>query len=239
MKTLDITLQTPEQNLALDEALLDLCEAGSGHEILRFWEPLETFVVLGYSNKTRLEINELSCKADGLPVLRRASGGGTVLQGPGCFNYSLFLDLQTRPELAGITSSNEFIMEKNRAALESILGEPVRVQGHTDLTLGELKFSGNAQRRKKNYLLFHGTFLYEFDLRYIEKYLTLPEARPAYRADRPHRDFVTNIPVKPFRIAEALGKTWGCKEILEDIPLEKVSVLVKEKYSKDDWNRKF
>ena len=239
MKTLDITLQTPEQNLALDEALLDLCEAGSGHEILRFWEPLETFVVLGYSNKTRLEINELSCKADGLAVLRRASGGGTVLQGPGCFNYSLFLDLQNRPELAGITSSNAFIMEKNRAALGSILSRPVQVQGHTDLTFGNLKFSGNAQRRKKNYLLFHGTFLYDFDLKRIEKYLALPEDRPAYRADRPHRDFVTNIPVKPAQLSEALQKTWGCEGTLEEIPMEKVNALVEEKYSKDDWNLKY
>lgn len=218
---------------------MDLCEEGSGHEILRFWEPLETFVVLGYSNKTCLEINELSCKADGLKVLRRASGGGTVLQGPGCFNYSLFLSLKDRPDLSGITASNARIMEKNRAAMETLLGKPVRVQGHTDLTLGDFKFSGNAQRRKKNYLLFHGTFLYQFELGKIEKYLAMPETRPAYRADRPHRDFVTNIPAKPTRIAQALQKIWGSQGILEEIPMEKVKTLVREKYSKEDWNRKF
>ncbi|HXV19049.1 MAG TPA: lipoate--protein ligase family protein [Candidatus Omnitrophota bacterium] len=239
MRTLDITLPTPEQNLALDEALLDLCEEGSGHEILRLWEPLEYFVVLGYSNKTRLEINELSCEADGLTVLRRISGGGTVLQGPGCLNYSLFLDLRKHPKLDGITSSNAHIMEKNRVALESLLGLPVRVQGHTDLTIENLKFSGNAQRRKKNYLLFHGTFLYRFDLDKIGKYLAMPEKRPAYRAERAHRDFVMNIPVKPTQIAQAVQKAWGSEGILDEIPLEKVAALVREKYSKEDWNRKF
>lgn len=218
---------------------MDLCEEGSGHEILRFWEPLETFVVLGYSNKTCLEINELSCKADGLAVLRRTSGGGTVLQGPGCFNYSLFLNLKERPELGGITASNAYIMEKNRAALETLLEKPVVVQGHTDLTLGDLKFSGNAQRRKKDHLLFHGTFLYKFDLEKIEKYLAMPEARPAYRGERPHLDFVTNIPVNPASIAQALQKAWGSEGILEEIPMEKVETLVREKYSKEDWNFKY
>jgi len=57
MKYLDQTLQTPQENLACDEALLDWCEDGFPDEILRFWEPRQYFAVLGYSNKTRSEVN--------------------------------------------------------------------------------------------------------------------------------------------------------------------------------------
>ena len=59
------------------------------------------------------------------------------------------------------------------------------------------KFSGNAQKRGKNYILHHGTILYDFDLSLIPKYLTIPKDVPDYRQGRSHLDFVTNIPIDP------------------------------------------
>ena len=52
-----------------------------------------------------------------------------------------------------------------------LTGQPVSVKGQSDLTLGERKFSGNAQYRKREYVLVHGTFLLHFDLLTIERYL--------------------------------------------------------------------
>ena len=46
MKLCDLTLGTPEENLACDEVLLDLCEAGDSDEILRLWALPQYFVVL-------------------------------------------------------------------------------------------------------------------------------------------------------------------------------------------------
>ena len=43
MKLLDLTLPSPAENLACDEALLDWCENGEGEEVLRFWESARTF----------------------------------------------------------------------------------------------------------------------------------------------------------------------------------------------------
>ena len=63
--------------------------------------------------------------------------------------------------------------------------------------LGEKKFSGNAQRRGKHYILHHGTILYKFDLSLISRYLNMPQDIPEYRKGRPHTDFVTNIPIDP------------------------------------------
>ena len=47
MKWIDLTYDSPAENLACDEALLDHCEEGGEGEILRFWEPSAFFVVLG------------------------------------------------------------------------------------------------------------------------------------------------------------------------------------------------
>src|SRR3984957_2817791 len=171
MKYVDATLTRPAENLACDEALLDLCEVGEGAEILRFWEPRETFVVLGYANQAAREVNLPACKAAEIPIFRRCSGGGTVLQGPGCLNYSLILRITENGPLAGIAAANDFIMRRNLAALAPLVKGDLAIRGHTDLTVGDLKFSGNAQRRRRKFLIFHGTFLLQFDLSLVEQLL--------------------------------------------------------------------
>src|SRR3989338_3489377 len=164
MKYIDITLPTPEHNLACDEALLDLCEEGLEGEILRFWEPQDYFIVLGYSGKIQSEVHFSACQVKKIPLLRRPSGGGAVLQGPGCLNYSLILEIQKSPALVQISKTNFFIMEHHKKALSSVIGNDIEIRGFSDLTRGPLKFSGNAQRRKKCFLLYHGSFLLSFHI---------------------------------------------------------------------------
>src|SRR5579859_427442 len=91
MYCLDLTRPTPVEQLAADEALLDWSEAGHGGELLAFWEPKETFVVVGYANKVATEVNVAACDSRNVPIFRRCSGGGTVVQLPGGLNYSLVL----------------------------------------------------------------------------------------------------------------------------------------------------
>src|SRR6266550_4117185 len=57
MQYLDLSLPTPEENLACDEALLNFCEAGYDREILRLWESPTPFVVLGHGNRAADEAN--------------------------------------------------------------------------------------------------------------------------------------------------------------------------------------
>ena len=252
MKVLDLTLTSPAENLACDEALLDWCEESEGDEILRFWESPEPFVVVGYANKLSTEVNVAACDAKKIPVYRRCSGGGTVIQGPGCLSYALVLRIKEKSPLAGITTANQFIMERNRQAIQSLFPGPetpdakpqISVRGHTDLAINSQpstlnKFSGNSQRRRKNYLLFHGTFLLDFDLRLISECLNMPSKQPDYRSDRGHGDFVTNLHIGADDVKAAMQETWNVKSVLKSPPLDKVSALVKERYSSRDWNWKF
>ena len=119
MKVLDLNLPSPAGNLACDEALLDAAESGASGELLRFWESPEYFVVVGYANKVSSEVNVAACETRGIPILRRCSGGGTVLQGPGCLNYALVLRISEDGPTRNISAANRFIMQRNRAALES------------------------------------------------------------------------------------------------------------------------
>lgn len=239
MKLLDLTLSSPEENLACDEALLELAESSEDQEYLRFWESPCHFAVLGYSNKLAEELNVAACRRDGIQILRRPSGGGTVLQGPGCFNYTLVLRIDGHDSLKNLIKTNAFILEKHREMLLPHLGKNVAVQGISDLTLENLKFSGNAQRRRKKCLLFHGTFLYDFDLALIPKYLKHPPRQPDYRQGRPHGSFITNISLTGKKLREILQTTWKVTGKVLTHPPSAIKKLVEEKYSLSSWNQKF
>jgi lipoate-protein ligase A len=262
MNCLDLTLPTPAENLAADEALLDTSEANGGPGLLRFWEPKEYFVVVGYANHVAVEVNQPKCEADSISIFRRCSGGGTVLQGPGCLNYSLILKIEEGGSLENITSANKFIMERNRAAIETLIrssrreqtqvakpgtsqslvtsaAAKVEVRGHTDLALDGVKSSGNAQRRKKHFLLFHGTFLLHFDLALVEKYLRMPSKQPDYRQSRTHKDFLTNLEVSAESVKRTLQEAWCASEPLKVIPNATIASLARDKYATNEWNFKF
>ena len=223
--------------MGLDEALLDACEEDGGPEVLRFWEPARHFVVLGYSNPLRSEVRLPACRAAGIPVLRRMSGGGTVLQGPGILNYSLVLRTD-RPGLRTITTANRAILERHRACLAPLLAEPITAQGDTDLTFSGRKFSGNAQRRRRRSLLFHGSFLLDLDLALLEKLLPMPGRQPAYRRERRHRDFVVNLELPSQPIKQALAAGWAARGRLSKPPLEWARELARSRYANPAWTER-
>jgi lipoate-protein ligase A len=239
MKYCDLTLASPEENLACDEILLDACETGALEGVLRFWEPTRYFVVLGYANQVMLEVNQAFCQQHDIPILRRCSGGGTVLQGPGCLNYSLILRIADSPSLAGISGTNDFVLQRHQHALQALVSTPVEKHGYTDLAIGGLKFCGNSQRRRKDFLLFHGCFLLHADIDFIEKALPMPSRQPQYRVNRSHADFLMNLKVPAQRLKAALAKTWKALDPWCDIPLEQIARLAEQRYKSDAWNFRF
>jgi lipoate-protein ligase A len=239
MKHLDLTLTSPAANLALEEALLDAAETGSSGEVLRFWESPSHFVVLGYANKVASEVNAAACKAKGIPIMRRCSGGGTVVQGPGCLNYAVILRITETGPTGSISAANHYVMERTRRAISQLLNpnSQLQIAGHTDLALGNLKFSGNAQRRRKNFLLFHGTILLNFDLPLISELLNMPSLQPAYRDGRAHEQFILNLGLPAAAVKQALIAEWQADPASTSRPALPTDLL--RKYNSAEWNQKF
>jgi len=209
----DVSLDSPEDNIILDEALFVLADKQNGGEVLRFWESRKTFIVLGRIGKEHDDVDLAAAQKDGIPVLRRTSGGGTVVQGPGCLNYTLVLAKDRDPALTDLRKSYQWISAKVIEALGS-LGIESRFHPISDIALASnaKKFSGNAQHRGKNFILHHGTILYDFNLSLIPRYLKMPKDVPDYRADRSHEDFVTNIAVNPLKFKALLKSIFHANE---------------------------
>jgi lipoate-protein ligase A len=225
--------------LACDDVLLDLCDAGPGRETLRVWSPETYFVVAGYTNRILDEVHVDACVARGIPLYRRTSGGGTVVQGPGCLNYSAILRIERDAALENITSTGAYVLERIARTVEHLAGFPVERQGHTDLVLGGRKFSGNAQRRKNHAVLFHGTFLLDFDMDIIEELLPMPGHQPEYREGRSHGEFLMNLGLDAATLTAALQEEWDATTDFGPLPMEDIRALAETRYLNHDWTYRF
>jgi lipoate---protein ligase len=193
-------LANPADHLRFDEELL---ATGSG--VIRFWETDQECVVLGRSGRSERDVNLEECLADSIPVLQRSSGGGAILLGPGCLNYTLVLPLAWHSAWRDVRYSLHWTMDR---ILRALLIPGLRYEGDCDLALDARKVSGNAQRRTQSAILHHGTILYGFDASRAERFLRPPNRQPQYRAGRSHLDFLGNIPLDARQIRERLMDAW-------------------------------
>jgi lipoate-protein ligase A len=263
MQRFDLTLPTPAENLAFDEAILEWAEESApDEEFLRLWESPQPMVVVGRSSRVGKEVNEEFCRQERIPILRRSSGGAAIVTGPGCLMYALVLSYAVRPELKDITRAHSFILKQLTTALGPLLSHTgtIACGGTSDLAIeqgagsGERgktlqapssllpapcslhKFSGNSLRMKRTHLLYHGTLLYRFDLGLIEKCLRMPPRQPDYRRARPHRDFVMNVPATRQQLADAVVVAFPMASAPTNVPTSRVEELVAKRFGDDNWN---
>jgi lipoate---protein ligase len=235
MEFLGVTLDRLADNLALDEALLLAAEANQCSPTLRVWQWEHAAVILGAAGILHDDVNETHCTDDRVPVLRRSSGGGTVVIGPGCLLYSLILPLALAPELTQIGPSYRYILDRICSHIGLTTLEPA---GISDLALAGRKVSGNAQQRKRQHLLHHGSLLYAFDVNLAERYLRPPARQPAYREKRTHTAFLTNLPLAREVLIAKLRSAFGADAETSAWPGDAVQRLVAEKYGTMAWTRR-
>ena len=238
MQRLELSLPDTADNLAADELLSDLSESSSSpREWLRIWENSEMAVVLGRSSRQREEVNLERCEANQIPVLRRSSGGASVVIGPGCLMYSVTLDYRLRPELRMLDQAHQFVMGRIASAFVAG-GLNVQFQGTCDLTWEGRKFSGNSLRCRRNSLLYHGTLLYDFPLELIAECLGTPPRQPDYRQQRSHGEFVTNVPAEREQLVQVLSEAWPNSGTAEPLDFQAVRELAERKYRDPAWTAK-
>ncbi len=265
------TLPTAEENLALDEALVEVADRRSlqfdqsisdlvvdsgEEEVLRLWELPSPCVVLGRASKLTEEVNTAACDANGVPFLRRASGGATIVAGPGCLMYSVLISYQKRPTWRGLDVAHLQVMRRIRDAVQNAadsfrLPLQVEIQGTCDLTIEGRKFSGNALRCKRNWMIYHGTIMVAMHLSWLSKYLLEPPRQPAYREKRSHETFVANV-LSPASTVDSraflqelnrqLIATWNASKPWVDCSWKneveaETKRLLDERYTKSDWHR--
>lgn len=159
---------------------------------LSVFVPDREVIVLGASNAAPKEVLITRSTAQGIPILQRAGGGGTVLLHPGCVVVSLGTWTR-RPYESGkyFDLLNSAILTALQSLSPSIDG--LMQQGISDLAVGNRKIAGSSLFRSRNYLMFQQSILVEARIARIEDVLSHPSLEPTYRAGRCHRDFLTDL----------------------------------------------
>jgi lipoate-protein ligase A len=197
----DGTREPAQNDLAREWELFQAVETGLAACVWRTWQSPRPVVVLGRHTPAADHVIVDACRDDQVAVLRRFSGGGAVVLGPGCLNYAVALSLVSHPHLMEVATSFHVILGRIVGSM-GVAG--LHIAGESDLAVDGRKVSGNAQRRGRRALLHHGTLLFDFDPGLATRYLQEPVRQPAYRAHRPHADFLGHLPLAPEKIIENL-----------------------------------
>lgn len=149
----------PATNLALEESLLDQRPAFGSALLLYVNDPA---LVIGRNQNPWRECNVAVARREGVPILRRLSGGGTVYHDAGNVNYSLMLPRSDYDACAAFDGV--------RRALAN-LGVHSEVRRKTNLYAGNRKFSGTAFCYRRTSVVHHGTLLVRSDLARLTRLL--------------------------------------------------------------------
>ena len=182
-------VQAAPQDDPCGESVLDPDQRG-----LRVFEPRDVRVVIGRGQDPRREVSLDACAAAGVPVHRRATGGGTVVLAPGMVVVALRL-------AGGMRAPDDHFALVNAAlipAVEAACGVRVACRGHGDLAVRgadgvERKVLGASLRQSRQLAAYLGVFLVADATPLMEAYLAHPSREPGYRGGRRHGDFCTSL----------------------------------------------
>ncbi len=232
--------EDPVRQIACDEAMLRMAADGLTGECVRFYELPCHAVVMGLSGRYRVETRHRQCRDAGVSVLRRSSGGGTVLLGPGCLVYAVILDVLNRTAIASRSRAYKWILGKVSTALAG-LNVDARPSGISDISCNGRKVGGSSQQWRRRFLLHHGTLMYDMDRSLMSVYLQHPPTEPDYREGRSHETFTQNLPVSRDRLENALAsefglRSWPAPDTRIDGLQSYIDDMVRKKYGNHEWN---
>jgi len=146
-------------------------------------------IVMGISGKAEELLDLEKVKRDKIPIIRRFSGGGTVIVDE---NTLFFTFIFSKNDVLHIHAFPEPILRWSGALYADSFQIPNFHLVENDYAIGKKKCGGNAQYIKKDRWLHHTSFLWDYRDENMD-YLLMPAKRPKYRENRPHADFLCRM----------------------------------------------
>ncbi|XP_057780373.1 uncharacterized protein LOC130998949 isoform X1 [Salvia miltiorrhiza] len=147
-------------------------------------------IVMGVSGKPKELLETDAVLRDEIPVIRRFTGGGTVIVDQGTIFVTFICNKDAIP---GLQSYPRPIMSWSSLIYKNMfqgIGEfGLR---ENDYVLGNRKFGGNAQSITKNRWVHHTSFLWDYEVSNMG-YLKMPTRVPEYRQARNHVEFICRL----------------------------------------------
>lgn len=145
-------------------------------------------IVMGISGKKEELIDLSKARQDNIPIIKRFSGGGTVIVDENTLFATFICNKQVHP----FPAFPEPIMKWTEEIYKEVFAHSQFRLKENDFVIGEKKMGGNAQYIKKERWLHHTSFLWDYSDERMQ-YLLHPKKTPNYRKERAHTDFLCRL----------------------------------------------
>ena len=221
----------PYFNLASEEYLLETEQ----DDVFMLWQN-QPAVIIGRNQNAYAEINRSFVEENGIPVVRRLTGGGAVFHDLGNLCFTFITSREKCPEM----DFSRFCKPVIDALRQ--LGIPAELSGRNDMTVEGRKFSGNAETVYNDKVLHHGTILLTADLSRLEGALKVDEEKMRSKGIKSVRSRVCNLSeYRPDLTVEELKD--HLESTFEEAPItfstlqiESITSLARTKYATWEWN---
>ncbi len=172
------------EQLQIEEALL----RADGHNWCLINSGSSAAIVMGISGQPELLVDREMLRQQPLPLIRRFSGGGTVIVDHNTFFVSWIFNAAP----IGVDCCPQKIHRWSEALYQAAFPSLGMQWKENDYVIGERKFGGNAQYLCKGRWLHHSSLLWDYEPDRM-RYLLMPSKIPAYRQGRSHHDFLCRL----------------------------------------------
>ncbi len=157
------------------------------------WQPDDVYLVLGRSNDAIKSLYTERVEEDGITVLKRPSGGETVILTPATLVIACTSKLQTfnRPR-DFFKWCNDIII----GVLNDYGTEGLHQKGISDISVGDKKILGSAMFKAPDRYFYHAVLNVSELPGTIAWYIRHPGREPDYRKGRTHAEFVTSMAIE-------------------------------------------
>ena len=189
-RVIDTGLRPAAQNIALNRALLEARQAEEIPSTLRFLR-FAPSALLGYHQSAEQEFNLDYCKANGIAIQRRITGGGAIYFDETQLGWELYLHRRD----VGTSDMQAIARRICHAAATAIsaLGVDARYRPRNDIEVDGRKISGTGGAFDGDALLYQGTLLIDFDVEKMLRVLRIPAEKLSDKAIASARERVANL----------------------------------------------
>jgi lipoate-protein ligase A len=166
---------TASVNMAVDRAILVAHSEGKVPPTVRFYNWVPPAISIGYFQSLTEEVDINACKKLGVDYVRRITGGGAVFHDKE-LTYSIVISETHSSIPKNILKSYARICNALIRGLQE-LGIRGTYAPINDIVVDGKKISGNAQTRKINTVLQHGTILLDVDVDKMFSLLKVPNEK--------------------------------------------------------------
>jgi lipoate-protein ligase A len=174
-RTIDTGLRDGRAQIAFDEALIELHKAGRIPDTVRFLRFPPT-ALIGRHQAMSHEVKVDHCRANGIGLVRRITGGGAIYFDEGQIGWELVLSRKRLP-MPSLGDYTRAICEAAAHGLSQTFGVEARFRPRNDIEVGGQKLCGTGGFFDGDTLFYQGTVLIDVDPARMMACLNVPAAK--------------------------------------------------------------